>query len=81
MPQLADRSVHQVVGHAGLLEFSDESTRDVDLVQDLLQVLLVPCRGENRAPSAVSRRAMPNPIPEEAPVTIAVRPASAALTG
>ena len=41
------RSFDQVVGHAGLLELADEAARDVNLVQDLLQVLLGPRRGEN----------------------------------
>jgi hypothetical protein len=45
--QLADRGVHQVVGHARLLQLADEPTRDVNLVQDLVQILLGPRRGEH----------------------------------
>ena len=79
MPQLPDGCVHQVVGDAGLLEFADEPTRDAKLVHDLLQVLLGACRGEDSGAVGGKPSAIPNPIPDEAPVTIAVRPAKAVI--
>jgi hypothetical protein len=47
VPESSDRRRDQVVGHARVLELSDESSRDVNLVPDILQVFLRSCRGEN----------------------------------